>query len=38
MTGDDFITRLQLQLREAAEREGGEKPVCVAETLVRAYG
>jgi acyl dehydratase len=28
----------QTMMEMTLEREGGEKPVCVAETLVRAYG
>ena len=28
----------QTTMEMTLEREGGEKPVCVAETLVRAYG
>jgi acyl dehydratase len=29
---------VQTMMEMTLEREGGEKPVCVAETLVRAYG
>ncbi|WP_024537286.1 MaoC family dehydratase [Comamonas badia] len=29
---------VQMTLEVAVEREGGDKPVCVAESLVRSYG
>ena len=34
---DDIPGGAQLTLELTFEREGGEKPVCVAETLVRVY-
>ncbi len=35
---DDVPGGVQLTVTQTFEIEGGEKPVCVAESLVRAYG
>ena len=35
---DEIPGGAQTTMEMTLEREGGEKPVCVAETLVRAYG
>jgi acyl dehydratase len=34
---DDIPGGVQIITEQTFEREGGEKPVCVAETVVRAY-
>jgi acyl dehydratase len=34
---DDVQRGVQITTELTFEREGGDKPVCVAETLVRAY-
>jgi acyl dehydratase len=35
---DDIPGGLQLTITQTFEREGGDKPVCVAESLSRVYG
>jgi hypothetical protein len=35
---EDEVGAVQLTLDVTVEREGGPKPVCVAEFLVRRYG
>ena len=37
-TVDDVAGGVQLKITQTFEVEGGEKPVCVAEQLVRLYG
>ena len=34
---DDVPGGIQMKVTQTFEREGGEKPVCVAEQLVRLY-
>jgi hypothetical protein len=35
---DEFPGGLQLTLAAVIEREGGDKPVCIAEPVFRYYG
>src|SRR3982750_185093 len=35
---DEIAGGLQMTVTQTFEREGGEKPVCVAESLARVYG
>ncbi len=38
LAADDIPGGLQLTVEQTFEREGGDKPVCVAESLTRVYG